>query len=374
MGLTIGISQTRPPRNAPLSGNVTRRAFLILPNSWKGSTDDKKQSTGQARKDNSPYRLNFTFVIPHQIPEGTRCSHPKKNLEVEQAHSALLPTFGAPWMDPNSAAAPDAVRVAYAIFVRVFGNSQTEERPQILAVAAKEIIIMPIISRFPSIDSFSLKMRATHTVDHGSGQQAGKLSAELSAIIIGLRASTNVGRPSRIEFRTAFEYIAKKDEQPPRVVSFSPALCVHTFYSTGPFEDIPDQWVSESYQRPRGGTVFTYKERLQASERLNLTWHEVSPNEPAVMRSGGVGEQRSMHRCKATKRDRQNHLFASHAICRIPIPFKLSGYLTPTFHSCIISRTYSLLVDVSYPTSSGRAPSNTMTLHGPVLICVAPRG
>ena len=370
LGLTIGVAQTRPPQNAPQSGHVARRAFLILPNSLESSTDDSMQSAEQTTDGRISYRLNFSFVIPHKIPRSSRCSHPKNELEVWQAHSLLLPTFGAPWA-PNYGATPDTTRIAYAVFVRVFGSSQTKELTDVLAVAAKELVIMPIISEHPALDSFLPKVEAHRMVEHRSGQQTGKLSARLNGAIINLEPTpSTLGKVEWFSVQLDLRYIAKKDEPPPQLGPMDGTLLVHTFYGTGPFEDIPDQWLPKSYEGPGGGTVFTFKRPMKTIMELDPGWDKDDPYEIAGYIEDPSEHLLSMHRCKATKQDVRNHFYTSNLRWSMKFPPELKPLLAPTFHSCIISRTYSVQMDISYAGSSRTGP---MTIHAPVIVKVVPR-
>lgn len=298
------------------------------------------------------------------------CAHAQTNPHVHRAHTMLPPTLGDPVLSSDGKTflddmAPDMSQISYSIGVAVLGKSSTDHRLlEYLATHAKSVRIIPIVEEEPPINVLNHPYYCTSKEKSG---RYGPLRTKLGRLI----ASSSQPKPIRLlppsypgdkvstvaTVQLRFDPVG--NEQPPQLGSMTSKLKASTFYSAAPWADFPCQSGPVlSGQTSQG--VFTKCIPLLTMCVSSARWEKHSAL------SG------SDHRITSEDSDDpsasffKDNYYTTSLI--IPITIPSSKTFVPTFHSCLISRTYSLDLSLTYHTPGMKILKPTISLCVPIQI------
>jgi hypothetical protein len=317
------------------------------------------------------YSFPFQFVIPEQLLPQV-CTHKRKNNTIHQSHTMILPTLGDPMLAGNGRKllddmAPEMSQISYIIRVGVLKRSSTDQR-QVKALAnfAKKVRIIPTVEEEPPIDVFDHPYYCTHkekSVKRGFSR--GKLGRMVASCAqpkpIRLLPHSCDARDT-VSTVAIFQLLFKPvgNELPPKLGSMTSKLKASTFYSATPWEDFPCQ----SGAMPFSQGFFNESVPLSTMCIGSAEWQKHS--------TSGCERRDSTESTCSESSTRPSSEFNSGiyytASVVIPVSLPHSKTFVPTFHSCLMSRIYSLDLTLSYHTPGTNVLTPTISLRLPIQI------
>ncbi|EDU47591.1 Bul1 N domain containing protein [Pyrenophora tritici-repentis] len=328
------------------------------------------------------YIFPFTFTIPSQLlPKA--CSHNVISDQVREQHLLLPPSIG----DPDLAGfgstllddlAPDMSKITYAIQVKI-AHMRGGEGLTVLADKTKKVRVKPSFPEQPplTIDhNEDYRPRQEKTVKKGLFQgKLGTLSAKTvqppPLVISGARSAEgrSIGTMAKLVLR--FDPI-EETAAPPKLGSLSTKIKVATYYASSPRQNFPVR-SSLGFDLSQG----LYSEYAPLSNLCiaSAQWekHDATFNPPAaslLRRDSGISDCSTTSETEeafaigilpASKDYKKGTFYTAQIL--VPITLSMTRNFIPTFHSCLISRIYTLALQFHVHGCS------SLRLKVPVQIC-----
>ncbi|CAK7263651.1 hypothetical protein SEPCBS119000_000591 [Sporothrix epigloea] len=346
------------------------------------------------------YSFPIHFVVPQHLTLSA-CAHKVASPHVLSHHMRLPPTLGrgngtgaaAAWERDDMA--PEMAHVEYAIKARVFrdtlkdGDSGRTVRSVVLE-ATQPIRILPASQIDPPLAVSSAdrayKLQSSKTLRKGlfARSKLGRVtasaglncSAPLPAPII-LRPNGVSARASTATVQLSFDPV-RPDVAPPCVTSVSAKLTARTHYSTSGISTFPNlgDWsrIDNVAMERRG--VYKTSVNLLNQPLTNFQWEANvdlgrrdsgyyssdcgSADDISTPKTGPKHLSTAHTPSQTTGNGSGNGLgYAAHVIVPLELPTQKRSFL-PTFHSCIVSRTYSLQLSVTVVPASSASPTSAL--------------
>ncbi|KAJ5579390.1 hypothetical protein N7450_008257 [Penicillium hetheringtonii] len=328
-----GVSRTTVERAACPGRTGSQHMFLKL----KQPIEENDYPAPRVLEAGRKYSFPFEFVIPDQLLPQV-CTHKRKNNAIHRSHTMIPPTLGDPMLAGNGKAllddmAPDMSLISYIIRASVLRRSSSDER-QVKAMAnfAKKVRIIPIVEEEPPVDISDHPCEARDTVS--------------TVATVSLR------------------FDPAGDEQPPKLGSMISKLKASTFYSASPWEDYPFQSGTTPFSQVGQG-LFTESVPLSTMCVGSVQWQKHS-----TMTSCERRDSTESTCSEASTGPSSEFIGGTYYTASIVIPVNLphSKTFVPTFHSCLMSRTYSLDLALSYHTPGTNVLTPTISLRVPIQV------
>jgi hypothetical protein len=276
------------------------------------------------------YRWPFTFNIPAKLLPAA-CTHDVVADYVCDTHLMLPPSLGDPDVSGSGSAllddlAPELSKIRYGVKVRILERGASNNVIRVLKEKLKKVRVEPAFEEQPPLnignsEEFKLKQRKTIK----KGLFKGKLGT-LTAQIMQPRPFNIPG--TRIPDEAPITTVAKlalrfdpTDEgaKPPALSSLHTKLTASTFYASSPRHDLPSR-TSLAYNVSQG--VYDKDVALNSLCIASAKWNEHIEASNAL----------------------QSYKSGTSYTAQILVPVILTDKKSfiPTFHSCLISRTYTL--------------------------------
>ncbi|KHN97945.1 arrestin [Metarhizium album ARSEF 1941] len=318
------------------------------------------------------YTIPFNFVVPHHLTIGA-CNHYCSSPAVQEQHLRLPPTVGF-WERADQA--PDMVLIEYSVKARAYrAASEAGGTPQKIMEGYHILKVLPACPEDAPLDvtfrDERYNLSRTKTIRKKLfSVKAGKLTvtaAQPSAVMLsadGHHASDSVVRMN-LEFAPT-----STDFFPPKINSVSGKLVSSTFFGAAPSGLLPNLGSRATYTA-NPSLSYTVSNNIfnnKSVEKLVWRVHNVSRRRDSGYSSfGNADEEQSETECsddalKKGKRCPIRHSAVMDVPFSIPITKKI---FLPTFHSCLISRTYTLHLSMSVGVAN-----TTMSLAIPLQIGV----
>jgi hypothetical protein len=325
------------------------------------------------------FTLPFNFIIPSQLTVNA-CNHRLDSELVRDQHLRLPPSVGM-WEKDDMA--PEMAQVEYAVMVRVYREPELSG-PKITVMEASQLIrVLPSSLEDPPLSLSKAdklyKMSKKKSVRKSLlSSKLGKITATAAqpfAAVLALDGRKIGQTTAAIDL--SFEP-ASPDIKPPKISKISAKVVAHTFYSSGTIHTLPDlrEWTKQISGERRG--QYNTSVALESYQPEGTKWHQqvggtrrdsgYSSDQP-----NGLSESDS-HSISENDRRRSSTRRASSPVSynttlQVPIQLPASKKtFLPTFHSCIVSRVYTLSVSVAV----GSSGSTTISLSIPLQIVVEP--
>ncbi|PYH90912.1 hypothetical protein BO71DRAFT_486712 [Aspergillus ellipticus CBS 707.79] len=308
----------------------------------QGLVDHKFYSPVYQPKPRSAETHPFTFIIPKALPPHS-CSHSVRDTLVPYAHTELPPSLGIQPSPSRDERRPDdlsprTISITYNIAVSFLLH---DTHPPRTVSARRKICILPATSSerppppfAPSIgppdhtlERFNPDMAATpfsaqETLRHGVlRKQLGQLS--LSAVQpapLSIHVNEEGGVYPMLTVHAQFE--SHHSSPPPVLQRMVTSLRATTFFSIFPWTEIPKNPAAVRKQTQSGAYVKSVP--LGVSELGSVEWE-------GVIFPKGMADKRVHEACM-----------------QMPVVLPSDRALVPTFHSCLVARSYELRVRVEY--------------------------
>ncbi|KIW11274.1 hypothetical protein PV08_10574 [Exophiala spinifera] len=365
---------------------------------------------------NNTYRIPFTFVVPERLLPYI-CSHKVDHEEIRHEHIQLPPSLGDASIAGDGHAlmddlAPDMAQICYSVRARVTKYNAVGRLLQ-LASQIERIRIVPardeapplILSNEPYSDH---AMRKETSVRKGLLKlgKTGYLAAETTQ-----PKSLRLPHPKRTRQTEPVASMATinlrfdprtPDDVPPQLQSITSKLKVYTFFGAAPFKLLPEVRKHDNWSSLYG----LYPETVPLSSRnlSTVAWtrHEPGSSVDCRKRSSCSSSSSSSSSTSYTedsedvsRRPSTYSSSSSSASSIIPepssayqvnLPFYTASVLVPialphstgsskpkvfvpTFHSCIVSRTYTVELNVRFRSPGSTIPGGShVTLKTPIQV------
>jgi hypothetical protein len=337
------------------------------------------------------YSIPFTFVVPDKLLPFI-CSHKVENATIRREHTQLPPSLGDPSISGDGHSlmddlAPDMSKITYAIRARI---TKWNAVGRLLEVAdrSERIRIVPAREEAPpiSIEDFDSDwvMRAEKSVRKGLFKigKVGRLTAEtcqpksLQLPHPQKRLTEPISTMATINLR--FDP-ASPDDVPPQLDSIASKIKVYTFFGAAPYRSIPECRKHDNWSTLHG----IYPESVQLSARALSTvgWVRHSPTERSSFSSSDLSRRPSGYSTMSISSIPEPSIAYEPGsvfyTASLPVPIALPvatgsarpKIFVPTFHSCIISRTYAVELNISFRNPGANVSSSHVTLKTPIQIC-----
>lgn len=323
------------------------------------------------------YKFPFTFVVPDQLlPQS--CSHPKTNSHIQQAHTQLPPSLGDPMLSGDGVSllddmTPQMCQISYTIKVSISRKPLVEHgHARTLVAVAKKVRIVPAADEQPPLnvpdDSEDYCLRREKDVKKGLLRgRLGRLvmaASQPKPLQLGSPAKSDSTSPASTVATVHLRFDPIHDEQPPKLGTLWSKLKVSTFYSTTAWRDFPARSPALAWSTDSG----VYSETVPLSSRCiaSVQW-EKHTVEGDLSRRASMQSTSSAESIAGPSASYSGHTFYTASIL-VPITLPTEKAFVPTFHSCLVSRIYTLELCVSYHTPNANVLSPTCSLKIPIQI------
>lgn len=313
------------------------------------------------------YEFPFIFAVPQQLLPRC-CSHTIHSSAARDAHLRLPPTFGDKGLaGALEDGAPDMASVRYGVFakvteIKVKGDDAWRST---IASKARRIRVLPVIETQPPLDVHNedgdYTMRKERTIRKGMLKgKAGTLvmeAAQPQALQVQSYDNPDARTNSMATIMLRYDPI-DENSAPPKLGNLSSKLKVTTYFASTARHNIPTRATSLT-DMTQG--IHTDQLNLSARCMTNVEWAKHGPSQTAAMTrrdsatslhsswSGGIPAPSETYKGKA--------FYTARLV--VPIQLPTSRAFPPTFHSCLISRSYSLRLDLGV-SSTGLGPSTEL--------------
>lgn len=325
------------------------------------------------------YSFPFMFVVPDRLLPQV-CTHPRANIHIHDAHTMLPPTLGDAMLAGNGKTllddlAPEMSQISYILRTAVLKRSSTDQGTlKTLANIAKKVRIIPIVEEEPPInvvDHPYYCARKEKTVKRGFLRgKLGRMVASASQpqpirlLPPSCEPSDTVSTMTTVQLR--FDPVG--DEQPPKLGSMTSKIKACTFYSSGPWEDFPMQSGSTPFSQVGCGL---FAESVPISNMCvgSAKWVKHSTSTECERRDS---VQSMASDTSSTPSTSASDTYYTTSVV-IPIDLPKNKTFVPTFHSCLMSRTYSLDLSLTYHTPGANVLTPTISLRLPIQVVTEPK-
>jgi hypothetical protein len=379
--LTPCLDVEKVATTAPTSGRTTaRHRFLKLIQ----PIDDALLPEDNVAKAGVLYTYPFEFVVPDRLLD-QQCTHRVESPRVHEAHTHLPPSFGDPMLAGDGQTlqddmAPDMSKIQYIIRAKMIRARATGTKSSEVADKAIKVRIVPAKEEDPPLsineDTKDFELRKEKDVKKGLFKgKMGRITAEAPQpagfVLPALkkRSSSPITTMTTVNLR--FDPVDDR-VQPPPLGSIVSKLRAQTFFGSAPFRSLPTRSSVTAWDTQRG----LYIEPLELSSRCisSVEWRkhggENSPVAGLSRRESNFSDlsKASVNYIPEPSSAYQPGTPFYTAKVLVPMSLPKNRSFTPTFHSCSVSRTYVLDLNISYHTPSATVSTPSIQLRLPIQI------
>ncbi|RFU73228.1 arrestin [Trichoderma arundinaceum] len=313
------------------------------------------------------YKIPFHFVVPHQLTIGA-CNHTCLSPDVRDRHLRLPPSLGA-WDADDQA--PDMTQIEYAINAKAIqhGNGTA-----VKVLEAHHVLkVLPSLPEDAPLDiTFRdewYKLSKTKTIRKSLfSSKTGQFTASAlqpNAVML----SADGHKSSMTTVRVNMEYAPSSAETaPPKINSVTGKLVSTTFFSAVPVDHLPNLG-SRTNCESTPCLNYTTTHSLFTLPVESVSWMQQDASSHSRRDSGYSStvvegdasetdaSERRRRQSSNGKSSKKPKLSTVKHTTDLEIPFTVSNsnkkLFLPSFHSCLISRTYTLQLSLSV------GPTNT---------------
>ncbi|KAF1948123.1 arrestin [Byssothecium circinans] len=357
--------------------------FLTL----KQPIDDSDLPTPRILLAGKKYVFPFYFTVPaHLLPSA--CSHKVVSDYVLNTHLMLPPSlgdaelsgFGGSLLDDM---APEMAKINYAIKVRILQFHESKDRLSVLVEKARKVRIKPVFEEQPPLNMDEhpeYRARCEKAIKKGLFKgKLGTLTAQSrqpKAMIIPGARTTNEAPPStRARVLLRFDP-TEEHHVPPCLGSLKTNIKVTTYYACTPRSGLPSR-SHIGYDITQG--VFAESTTISTLCIASAQWEKHPASEDPILcetnsgrRDSGMSTLSTISNTTfdtgiplASKNYKGGDFYTASIL--VPVTKTDNKNFIPTFHSCLISRTYTLNMSLSVHAPGVSDP--TLNLNIPLQVC-----
>jgi len=268
--------------------------------------------------------------------------------------------------------APDMSKVQYAIKGRVIRNRERDGKEVALVEGSKKLRVVPAVAEQPPMsighgfDDYVL----SKTKSLRKGMFSGKLgkitvsAAQTGALVLPSPASSSNTPATMATVNLRFDPHEASSE-PPRLGGLTTKIRVSTFFAARPAQEFPNRFtMNPQFESTRG----IYETSVPLSSRCveAAAWTKQFPK-PEQERRNSDSSTCSSESDSDLPVQKDNKSYYSSTIL-VPITLPSSKTWVPSFHSCIVSRIYTLDISLTIHTPGAGVPASSVSLHLPVQV------
>jgi hypothetical protein len=318
------------------------------------------------------YKFPFNFVIPDRLLPSS-CNHKCAGPHVKEAHLRLPPSIGGVKFSPAYLLSQFTRNIDYTIQAKVIQTRGADYKPGVLSSASREVQIIPSTSELPPmyIKPTDNDYAFIRTKELKKGRFKGKLGTiTLSAeqpkpFVVSPTSSTPATITAILNAR--FEPL-EPSLKPPSLGNLTSKIKTSTVYAARAYPDLP--------KRPMMESAFD-TDRCVSLLDLRLLIFTIDSSAPWKFRASsetgdGTASEEASRNLALTQTWPAGPSRSGFYEATIDVPITLPQNKTwlPTFHSCLVSRFYSLDFSLTVH-SPGNGPSSSLHLRIPVQISSA---
>jgi hypothetical protein len=349
--------------------------------------EDRAARTLRAGK---TYEYEFLFKVPTRLLDRI-CKHKVNNTCVKEAHYKLPPSLGDHELSNKDGTlddmAPEMASVRYGIFVRVVkfeGADRADAKSIHVAAKARRIRVVPAVEELPPLDVKGMLEDDVKTEYCVRKEKKLKKSflmvGNLGTLVMeaaqpeGLRLSAADSGTGHNSITTTTMLMlrfepAKGVTSPPRLDKLTSKLKSRTYFATSARHDFPKKADSE-FDASRSVHGVTHD--LITHSMGKFQWRAEDPakrsDSPARRDSTVSVEEKRWIPGPSSTYTPGTAFWTARLPLPITLPTKKYSFV-PTFHSCLISRTYTLALSLSLQTAG---LGGSIDLRVPVHLSAAP--
>jgi hypothetical protein len=364
-----GISRAYGRRIVPHAPNArtvtTAHRFLELtqPDLAHCSPEDKVFRSGRQ------YIFPFEFVIPDRMLPAT-CRHAVESPGIHELHTSMPPSFGDQQPGEATDYAPRKASVKYCIIARAYksGEPTGHSKEILLACGSKRIRFVPSDVVPTPVPIHIDQVGGYMPLRQLWAKRLGNLTVtSMQAPTFQIRKVHSGMWHSGLSGQVKLELLfipASNGAKPPEQVELSGIFRTETSSAVSPLSQLPstDPWLGPELDRHTAPSVI-----LSSRAIGNISWKRIS-----------AAHTESDEKCpsyevspsfRAPKSPHSNPQYSAEIVVSLTAAIGFS--LVPIFHSCLISRTYS--IDLRLSTRMLTFGSfSAMRLKVPVVVAYEP--
>ncbi|KAH7141093.1 hypothetical protein EDB81DRAFT_69962 [Dactylonectria macrodidyma] len=270
------------------------------------------------------YNIPFEFVVPYQLASAS-CSHPTTSQSLRDHHLHLPPSMGK-W--EKSDMAPNTTEIQYKIKASVmrYARADSKTEPSPVMETSKSILVIPSsqedpplsLSRLDSLYTTNKKVTIRKSLISKALGNVSAVATEAATIYLGSDGRTATS--STVGVALVYDPL-ETDSSPPAIGQASAKIISHT------------------WSHGRAVTLFPNLGPAMISDSSSVSV-ELKPVNPCIwVKHTGISGGGEIDESLALP------FYSSHMEASFELPV-LTHTFTPTFHSCFISRVYSIKLDV----------------------------
>lgn len=329
------------------------------------------------------YRFPFTFNIPAQLlPKA--CTHDVAADHVRETHLMLPPSFGDPDLSGFGSVllddlAPEMSKIVYGVKVRIAQRGLSDNLVHILCERLKKVRVKPAFEEQAPLNidgNDEYKPKQEKTIKKGLFKgKLGTLTAQTIQPrpfnIPGARTSDNKPITTIAKLVLRFDPV-EEGVEPPVLSSLHTKLKVSTFYASSPRQNLPSRR-HLAFDMSQG--VYAENVALNSLCITRAKWEKyTAASNPAPeslsRRDSGISDCSTASEsanafAAGILSPSSSYKSGTFYTAQILVPVTLTDKknFIPTFHSCLISRTYTLSIQFAVQGGSN------ISLKIPVQIC-----
>lgn len=330
------------------------------------------------------YTFPFEFVVPDGLLD-QQCTHRVDNPQIHEAHVRVPPSFGDPMLAGDGMTlqddmAPQMSKIQYMIRARMIKARATGTKSSDVADKAIKVRIVPATEEEPPLniseDDKDYELRSEKEVKKGLFKgKLGRITAEAHQPSgfrlppLKDRSSCPISTLTTVNLR--FDPADDK-VQPPSLGSIVSKLRAQTFFASVPFRSFPTRSTINAWDTQRG----FYELSVELSCRCisSVEWRKHDGTDPSAISL--LRRQSDYSNVSTSSIDNIPEPSSAYRTgspfytARVLVPMSLprSKSFAPTFHSCSVSRTYALEMNISYHTPGATVSTPSIQLRLPIQI------
>lgn len=343
--------------------------------------EDDCYTTPRVIEPGRSYEFPFTFVVPQRLLPHV-CSHYKSNSHIQDSHLLLPPSLGDAVLSRDGMStlndmSPDMARVTYHVRAEVLQKPVVGPAKSLKSVR-KKIRIVPAVEEEPPLTILDCdpvyRVRKEKDVRRGTlrPKQGRLVAAACQPKPLRLHPPTcqseSVSTNTAVTIHLRFDPVG--DEEPPGLGTVWSKLGVATYYTVHPWDNYPTASVVPSVETPGRGLWQNFQP-LSTLCVASAQWTKHAAG--SLIRRDSLQSTSSAESVTGPSASFMGNTYYTASLV-VPVSLPTNKAFVPTFHSCLISRVYSLELSVSYHTPNVNILTPTLSLKVPIQLSSAQPG
>jgi len=305
------------------------------------------------------YEFNFIFVVPEMLLPRV-CRHGITSSHVQQEHIRLPPSFGDRAVAGRGKQllddlAPEMARIRYCVNVTLREIAKFDCMVEQHTIQSKKVRILPRVEEYPPIDTDGVE--SDYVLRQEKDVRKGLFKSKLGRLVMeatqpqSLRIrspQSDEQAPESTVVKVALRFDpAEGKGAPPNLGNLTTRLKVATFFSSAARGKLPEKKDTQ-WDMNQGLHCESITLASRCLGHVDWTWNS---EEEFSRRSSTVSSMSDIFSTPDASSKYKGEGFWTAQIV-MPVSLPANKAWIPTFHTCLVSRTYSLGVHLAVPTGT----------------------